>query len=148
LTYGTPETESAKHIYPYRLTKTGIEWHQDPDINYIIPPPGVAAARSSCRPLLCDHASLYASPVVRIRDTSGKTRPQYEHITKGQADGPFAASVQRTAHIHCPLSSRKCSLPHWFPIVDRNTLRRLPSVTPKQWIKLLPDNPNVPQHCP
>ena len=43
---------------------------------------------------------------------------------------------------------RKYSLPHWFPIVDRNTLPCLPSVTPKQWVKLPPDNPNVPQHGP
>ena len=48
--------------------------------------------------------------------STGKTRSYYEHITKCQADRPFAAGTQRTAHVHCPLSSSKCSFPHLWPI--------------------------------
>ena len=45
--------------------------------------------------------------------STGKTRSYYEHITKGQADRPFAAGTQRTAHVHCPLSSSKPPFQHW-----------------------------------
>jgi len=97
----------------------------------------VAATRSSHRPPLCGHAFRYTSALirirdtsVRIRDTSGKTRSQNERIAKGQADGHFAASVQLTAHMRCPLSGPKSSFANQSPTVCLTTLRIVLGATP------------------
>jgi hypothetical protein len=88
------------HICPFRLTQNGIPWHDTPCTSHKSPSSAVAAIRSFRFSPLCGYTPQYAAAIVRILDTSEKTRRSYRHIPpNGQANRQLTANEQRTARI-------------------------------------------------